>query len=45
VAEANIDKAVAECKKVKAEHERLMNEKNELVLALQVNYCFRLIHS
>ena len=35
VAEANIDKAVAECKKVKAEHERLMNEKNELVLALQ----------
>jgi myosin heavy chain 6/7 len=35
VAEANIDKAVAECKKVKADHERLMNEKNELVLALQ----------
>jgi len=35
IAEANIDKAVAECKKVVAEHERLMNEKNELVLALQ----------
>jgi myosin heavy chain 6/7 len=35
IAEANIDKAVAECKKVKAEHERLVNEKNELVLALQ----------
>jgi len=35
VAEANIDKAVAECKKVKVEHERLTNEKNELVLALQ----------
>ncbi len=35
IAEANIDKAVAECKKVSAEHQRLMNEKNELVLALQ----------
>jgi len=35
IAEANIDKAIAECKKVVAEHERLMNEKNELVLALQ----------
>merc|ERR1719270_2153982 len=35
VAEANIDKAVAECNKVKAVYERLSNEKNELVLALQ----------
>ena len=35
VAEANIDRAIAECKKVTAEHQRLMNEKNELVLALQ----------
>merc|ERR1712002_1168928 len=31
----NIDKAVAECNKVTGEHERLMNEKNDLVLALQ----------
>merc|ERR1712142_127438 len=35
IAEANIDKAVAECNKVTAEHDRLMNEKNDLVLALQ----------
>jgi myosin heavy chain 6/7 len=35
IAEANIDKAVAECNKVSAEHNRLMNAKNELVLALQ----------
>merc|ERR1711997_1266096 len=35
IAEANIDKAVAECNKVKAIYERLSNEKNELVLALQ----------
>jgi myosin heavy chain 6/7 len=35
VAEANIDKAIAECNKVKAVYERLSNEKNELVLALQ----------
>merc|ERR1712029_108610 len=35
IAEANIDKAVAECNKVKKEYERLSNEKNELVLALQ----------
>ncbi len=35
VAEKNIDKAVAECKKVTTEHDRLMNEKNELTLALQ----------
>merc|ERR1739848_384257 len=35
LAEANIDKAVADCSKVTKEHERLMNEKNELVLALQ----------
>merc|ERR1712061_215646 len=35
IAEANIDKAVAKCNKVIAEHERLSNEKNELVLALQ----------
>merc|ERR1712045_828430 len=35
IAEANIDKAVAECNKVKAIYERVSNEKNELVLALQ----------
>jgi len=35
IAEANIDKAVAECNKVTAEHAKLMNEKNELTLALQ----------
>merc|ERR1712062_468444 len=35
VAEANIDSAVAACNKVKKEYERLSNEKNELVLALQ----------
>ena len=35
IAEANIDKAVAECNKVKVVYERLSNEKNELVLALQ----------
>jgi len=35
IAEANIDKAVAECNKVTAEHDRLLNEKNDLVLALQ----------
>merc|ERR1719427_2066620 len=35
IAEANIDKAVAECNKVTGEHDRLMNEKNDLVLALQ----------
>merc|ERR1711972_388048 len=35
IAEANIDKAVAECNKVTAEHDRLMNERNDLVLALQ----------
>merc|ERR1712004_749968 len=35
IAEANIDKAIAECNKVKKEYERLSNEKNELVLALQ----------
>jgi len=35
IAEANIDKAIAECNKVKVVYERLSNEKNELVLALQ----------
>merc|ERR1719443_376686 len=35
IAEANIDKAVAECNKVKAVYEKLSAEKNELVLALQ----------
>merc|ERR1712001_237043 len=35
IAEANIDKAVAECNKVVAEHERLSAAKNEYVLALQ----------
>merc|ERR1712173_548716 len=35
IAEANIDKAVAECNKVTAEHDKLMAAKNEYVLALQ----------
>merc|ERR1712109_149984 len=35
IAEANIDKAIAECNKVKAVYDRVSNEKNELVLALQ----------
>merc|ERR1712088_996504 len=35
IAEANIDKAIAECNKVKAAYEKLSAEKNELVLALQ----------
>merc|ERR1711894_753300 len=35
IAEANIDKAIADCNKVKAVYDRLSNEKNELVLALQ----------
>merc|ERR1711936_1157692 len=35
IAEANIDKAVSDCNKVKAVYDRLSNEKNELVLALQ----------
>merc|ERR1712029_1251563 len=35
IAEANIDRAVAECNKVVGEHDKLMNEKNELTLALQ----------
>merc|ERR1712020_436582 len=35
IAEANIDKADAECNKVIAEHERLCAAKNEYVLALQ----------
>merc|ERR1712117_656597 len=35
IAEANIDKAVAECNKVVGEHDVLMAQKNELVLALQ----------
>merc|ERR1712073_170662 len=35
IAEANIDKAVADCNKVKSVYERISNEKNELVLALQ----------
>merc|ERR1711876_160086 len=34
VAEANIDKAVAECNAVISEHDKIMNEKNELNLAL-----------
>merc|ERR1712242_345889 len=34
IAEANIDKAVAECNAVIAEHDKIMNEKNELNLAL-----------
>merc|ERR1739848_437890 len=35
IAEANIDKAVAECNKVVGEHDRLLAAKNEYVLALQ----------
>merc|ERR1719507_1665770 len=35
LADAHIDKAIAECNKVKTVYERLSNEKNELVLALQ----------
>merc|ERR1712214_104345 len=35
IAEANIDKAVAECNKVKSVHATLSAQKNELVLALQ----------
>merc|ERR1712051_162482 len=35
IADANIDKAVAECNKVIAEHDRLSAAKNEYVLALQ----------
>merc|ERR1712050_421019 len=35
IAEANIDKAVAECNKVTGEHEKLMNDKAELVRAMQ----------
>merc|ERR1712223_1226019 len=35
LAEANIDKAIADCDRVKTEYERLSNEKNELTLALQ----------
>ena len=35
VAEANIDKAIADCSEVTAAHTKLSAEKNELVLALQ----------
>merc|ERR1711992_78922 len=35
IAEANIDKAVAECNKVVGEHDILMAQKNEYTLALQ----------
>merc|ERR1712241_138649 len=35
LAEANIDKAIADCAKVTAEHDKLQGEKNELTLALQ----------
>merc|ERR1711879_282051 len=35
MAEANIDKAIADCTKTKTVYERLCSEKNELVLALQ----------
>merc|ERR1719432_416088 len=35
VAEANIDKAIADCDKVKGVHKQLSDEKNELNLALQ----------
>ena len=35
LAEANIDKAISDCTRTKNVYERLCNEKNELVLALQ----------
>merc|ERR1712025_199427 len=35
IAEKNIDSAISECKKVTAQHEKLMNEKNELVQVLE----------
>merc|ERR1711992_270405 len=35
IAEANIDKAIAECNSVRSVYDRISNEKNELVLALQ----------
>merc|ERR1719490_591838 len=35
IAEANIDKAIADCDKVKVVHKQLSDEKNELNLALQ----------
>merc|ERR1740116_167296 len=35
IAEANMDKVTAECSKVKTVYDRISNEKNELVLALQ----------
>ena len=35
IAEANMDKAIAECNRVVAMHEKLQEQKNELVLALQ----------
>merc|ERR1740122_228886 len=35
LAEANMDKVTAECSKVKTVYDRICNEKNELVLALQ----------
>jgi myosin heavy chain 6/7 len=35
IAEGNIDSAIAECNKVTAQHDKLMNEKNELVNTLE----------
>ncbi len=35
IAEKHIDQAIAECNKVTAEHDRLVQEKNELVTALE----------
>merc|ERR1712228_731404 len=35
IAEANMDKAIAECNSVRSVYDRISNEKNELVLALQ----------
>merc|ERR1711971_371265 len=35
IAEGNIDKAIAECNAVRSVYDRISNEKNELVLALQ----------
>ena len=38
--QGNIDKAIADCDKVKGVHKQLSDEKNELVLALQSGWSF-----
>merc|ERR1712241_972520 len=35
IAEKNIDSAIAECKQVTAQHDKLMNEKNELIEVME----------